>query len=61
MLRITFDEHFVKAITSAPSSILELTLHKMIVNVKSLPKEARNKSAEWLLDKGYSGDIWQKI
>ena len=56
-----FDEHYVKAITSAPRSILELTLHKMIVNVKSLPKERRNESAKWLLDRGYSGEIWRTI
>lgn len=56
-----FDEHFVKAIASAPRSILELTLHKMIVNVKSLPKERRNESAKWLLDRGYSGEIWRTI
>lgn len=52
-----FDEHFVKAITAAPVSILELTLHKMIVNVKSLPKSRRNESAKWLWDRGYSGDL----
>lgn len=56
-----FDEHYVKAITSAPVSILELTLHKMIVNVKSLPKGRRNESAKWLLDRGYSGEIWRTI
>lgn len=56
-----FEEHYVKAITSAPRSILELTLHKMIVNVKSLPKSRRNESAKWLLDRGYSGEIWRKI
>ena len=56
-----FDEHYVKAITTAPRSILELTLHKMIVNVKSLPKSRRNESAKWLLDRGYSGEIWRTI
>ena len=56
-----FDEHYVKAITSAPVNILEMTLHKAIVNTKSLPKERRNESAKWLLDRGYSGEIWRSI
>ena len=56
-----FDEHYVKAITSAPVSILELTLHKMIFNTKSLPKSLRNESAKWLMDRGYSGDIGRRV
>lgn len=52
-----FREEFVKAIEVAPVNILEITLHKMIVNVKSMPKSRRNDSAKWLLDRGFSGDI----
>ena len=57
----SFQESFVKAMTSAPSSILEMTLHKMIVNTKRLPKSRRNESAKWLLDHGYSGYTWLPI
>lgn len=53
-----FREEFVKAITTAPVNILEITLHKMIVNVKSMPKSRRNDSAKWLLDRGFSGDLF---
>jgi hypothetical protein len=52
-----FPVRYVLAIASAPKQILEITLHKMIFNVKSLPKEMRNESAGWLIERGYNGDI----
>lgn len=53
-----FTADYVQAINNAPVSILEITLHKMIVNVTSMPKAVKNESAKWLLDRGYSGEIW---
>ena len=32
-------------------------LHKMIVNVSKLPKELRDKSALWLVSRGYTLEI----
>ncbi len=56
-----FTADYVKAINNAPANILEITLHKMIVNVKSLPKSLKNESAKWLLDHGYSGEIGVRL
>jgi hypothetical protein len=43
-----YHEDFVLAIELASDQVLEATLHKMIVNVPSLPRRLREKSAEWL-------------
>lgn len=56
-----FSADYVKAINNAPANILEITLHKMIVNVTSLPKSLKNESAKWLLDHGYSGEIGGRL
>lgn len=56
-----FSVDYVEAICIAPVNILEITLHKMIVNVTSMPKELKNKSAKWLLERGYSGEIGGRI
>lgn len=48
---------FADAIARANDKVLEVTLHKMIVNVTSLPFDFRQKSADWLLDRGFQLDI----
>ncbi len=49
----TYGAEFVARINGAPDPILEITLHKMIVNVPKLPTALREKSALWLLAHGY--------
>lgn len=39
---------FVDSIARANDDLLEMVLHKMIVNCINLPSETRKKSAEWL-------------
>lgn len=48
---------FVDAITHATDEALEITLHKMIVNCTNLPFDFRQKSADWLLDRGFSLNV----
>lgn len=43
-----YSPKFVKDIILAPDNVLEITLHKMIVNCTSLPTDFRFKSAKWL-------------
>ena len=45
------------ALISATDEVLEITLHKMIVNCTNLPFDFRQESADWLLDRGYRLDI----
>ena len=52
-----FNLMFVDAIARATDELLEITLHKMIINCTNLPFEFRQKSADWLLDRGYSIEI----
>ena len=47
-----FKEHNGHEITSREVS--EVTMHKAITAVTSLPREYRAKSKAWLLDNGYS-------
>lgn len=49
---------FVDSIVRADDKVLEITLHKMIVNCTSLPFDFRQKSADWLFDKGFRLDVW---
>ena len=44
---------FIVMLEKASYETLEITLHKMIVNCTSLPEDYRNKSADWLLERGY--------
>lgn len=37
--------------------VIEITLHKMIIHCVNLPFGYRQKSADWLLDRGYSLDL----
>ena len=52
-----YDKRFVKAFSVATDEVVEMTLHKMIVNCTNLPFNFRQKSADWLIDKGLSLDI----
>lgn len=45
------------ALISATDEVLEITLHKMIVNCTNLPFNFRQQSADWLLDRGYNVGI----
>lgn len=49
---------FVKAFRNAPDKVVEITLHKVIVNCTNLPFDFRQKSADWLLDRGYRLELW---
>jgi hypothetical protein len=51
-----YEPMFIDAINKAPDEILEISLHKMIVNCTSLPFDFRQKSADWLLDRGFRLD-----
>ena len=48
---------FVDAISRASNEVLEITLHKMIVNCTNLLTGFREKSAEWLIIRGFSLEI----
>ena len=52
-----YSHMFVDSIVRADDKVLEITLHKMIVHCTNLPFEFRQKSADWLLDKGFRLDI----
>ena len=47
----------VDALERAKDEVLEITLHKMIIHCVNLPFDYRQKSAVWLLDRGYSLDL----
>ena len=42
---------------NASDKVLEITLHKMIVNCTNLPFDFRQESADWLLDRGFRLDL----
>ena len=48
---------YVEAFRNAPDKVVEITLHKMIVNCPNLPEDFRQKSADWLLDRGFHLDL----
>ena len=45
------------ALARAKDEVLEITLHKMIIYCVNLPFDYRQKSADWLLDRGYNLDL----
>lgn len=49
-----FSTEFVEAFMIASDEVVEVTLHKMIVNAIKLPKSMRDSSAIWLSTRGYS-------
>lgn len=48
-----YSKEFISQFENVDDEVLEITLHKMIVNVVSLPIELRVKSKDWLTSKGY--------
>ena len=52
-----FSTEFVEAFMIAPDEVVEVTLHKMIVNAVKLPKHLRDSSAIWLTMRGYKLEI----
>lgn len=49
-----YSTEFVEAFMIASDEVVEVTLHKMIVNAIKLPKSMRDSSAIWLTSRGYS-------
>lgn len=52
-----YNPMFVDVIARAKDEVLEITLHKMIIHCTNLPFDFRQKSADWLLDRGYDLEI----
>lgn len=52
-----FSAEYLERFNAAPDEVLKISLHKMIVNVPSLPKELREKSAFWLILHGYDLNV----
>ena len=52
-----YSAEYLSAFNAAPDEVLKISLHKMIVNVPSLPKELREKSAFWLILHGYDLNV----
>ena len=48
---------YARAVERAADEVLEITMHKMIVHCINLPFDYRQKSADWLLDRGFSLEI----
>ena len=48
-----YNPMMVDALARAKDEVLEITLHKMIIHCVNLPFDYRQKSADWLLDRGY--------
>ena len=48
---------FVGRIEAASDELKLCVMHKMIVNAVKLPKELRDKSALWLVSRGYTLQI----
>lgn len=44
-----YTQEYIDSFNKAADEVLEIALHKMIVNVPSLPKKLREKSAFWLV------------
>lgn len=52
-----YSTEYLEAFNKASDEVLTVTLHKMIVNVTSLPTELRGTSAMWLVANGFSLEI----
>ena len=52
-----YNPMMVDALARAEDEVLEITLHKMIIHCVNLPFDYRQKSADWLLDRGYNLDF----
>ena len=54
-----FTEEYIEIFEKASDEVLEVTLHKMIANVTSLPDDFVKESIVWLLERGYNPIILQ--
>ena len=52
-----YSAEYLSAFNAAPDEVLIISLHKMIVNVPTLPNEMRKESAFWLMAHGYDLNI----
>ncbi len=52
--KFNFQIEFIEAINQASDEIVEVAMHHCIVTYDYIPKEAKQRSVEWLLDKGYN-------
>ena len=52
-----YNPMMIDALARAKDEVLEITLHKMIIHCVNLPFDYRQKSADWLLDRGSSLDL----
>ena len=52
-----YEPFYIVAINAASDEVLEITWHKMIANVTSLPIDFCEESVKWLLERGYSPDF----
>ena len=52
-----YSTEYLRNFNSASDEVLEITLHKMIMQVPKLPKALRDKSALWLITRGFSLNI----
>jgi hypothetical protein len=55
--KVFHDPAQIAAFRRASDEVLEISLHKMIVNATNLPFEFRAKSAEWLFDRNYTTEL----
>lgn len=55
-----FDVEFIQNFNKASDEILEISLHKMIVNATRLPAELKKKSAVWLVTRGYDLNVFPR-
>ena len=49
-----YEKDYLERFEKATDEILEITLHKMIANVTSLPRDFVLESVQWLIERGYS-------
>lgn len=52
-----YSTEFITAFNEATDKVLEVSLHKMIVNAVNLPIELRETSSQWLLSRGFDLSI----
>ena len=52
--RDMFEEKDFEEFENTSDGVLEVILHKMIVNVHTLPKKLKEESKTWLISRGFS-------
>ena len=52
-----YPEGFIEGFRLVSDAVAEITLHKMIANVTTLPKKYRVLSRLWLIVRGYSDEL----